>query len=393
MDQKLCWFYLASVSELGRKDVERLLERFKTSEGIWNAAWEDIGLVLEQDEKKIEAMKRRKQEEKLVTEYKQMTGKGIFFVTKEEEAYPKSLRDIYEAPYYLFYKGELPDCTKPSIAVIGARNCSFYGNEMAKYFARELAAAGVQIISGLAYGIDGYAHEGALSAKKKTFGVLGCGVDVCYPKENLELFLKMEKQGGILSEYPPGSMPLAYHFPMRNRIISGLADGILVIEARNRSGTLITVDRGLEQGKDIYAIPGKITDVLSAGCNHLIQKGAKLVMSPDDILEELSYRFECIQTFYAEEDGQMSLVKGGEGRKKKRSREEVDSHIRRIVGLLAPEERSVYEVLGMQPKHLETILHETLMAPQKAIRILLSLELKGVVTQTSKNYFVINLLG
>ena len=389
MDEKMCWFYLATTSELGRKDIERLLEKFETSEGIWKAKEEELMLIPDMTEKKVEALKRRREEEKICLEYEEMTKRGISFVTQKEEAYPNRLKDIYEAPYYLFYKGELPDSKKPSIAVIGARNCSFYGTEMARYFARELADAGVQIISGLAYGIDGHAHEGALSARKKTYGVLGSGADVCYPKENLELYLKMEKWGGILSEYPPKASPLAYHFPMRNRIISGLADGILVIEARKRSGTLITVDRGLEQGKDIYALPGKVTDTLSTGCNCLIQKGAKLVVSPDDILEDLAYRYESISALYSEEDGQMSLMRTEQKRRKK---EGVEETIKRISAMLAPEERTVYQVLGMQPKHLETILHETSFTPQMVIKILLSLEIKGVVTQTSKNYFVINVI-
>lgn len=158
---------------------------------------------------------------------------------------------------------------------------------MAKEFGTVLARAGVQVISGMARGIDGIGQRSALCAGGYSLGVLGCGVDICYPQENRELYEQLLVKGGLCSEYPPGIEPRAALFPPRNRIISGLCDGVLVIEAKERSGTLITVDMALEQGREVYAVPGRATDALSAGCNRLIRQGAQLVMNPEELLEEL----------------------------------------------------------------------------------------------------------
>ena len=211
----------------------------------------------------------------------------IRYISRESEAWPDRLLPYERMPRGLYVIGSLPDPEKKSVAIVGARACSAYGRAEARRFARELAEAGVQIISGMACGIDGCAHEGALEAGGRTFAVLGSGVDVCYPRENIRIYEKLAAEGGLLSEYMPGTQPLPYHFPIRNRIISGLADLVLVVEARLRSGSLITADYALEQGKSIWAIPGKNADPLSQGCNRLIAQGAGLAMSPDDILEEL----------------------------------------------------------------------------------------------------------
>ncbi|MDE6881924.1 MAG: DNA-processing protein DprA [Lachnospiraceae bacterium] len=223
----------------------------------------------------------------IAEEYEKMLSRGISFVTFEEAAYPRKLSKIQDAPYALYYAGRLPDEEGRSIAVIGARNCTEYGKCMAKEFGTVLARAGVQVISGMARGIDGIGQRSALCAGGYSLGVLGCGVDICYPQENRELYEQLLVKGGLCSEYPPGIEPRAALFPPRNRIISGLCDGVLVIEAKERSGTLITVDMALEQGREVYAVPGRATDALSAGCNRLIRQGAQLVMNPEELLEEL----------------------------------------------------------------------------------------------------------
>ncbi len=207
-------------------------------------------------------------------------------VRKADANYPQALSHIRNAPRVLYVRGELPDGNRPSIAIIGARRCSSYGREMAEWFAEELAQAGVQIISGMAAGIDGIAQRAALK-RGRSFGVLGCGTDICYPEENRDLYRELTAGGGILSEYPAGTPPISSHFPRRNRIISGLADAVLVIEAKERSGTMITVDFALEQGRDVFALPGRLTDALSGGCNSLIAQGAGIVRRPEDILEAL----------------------------------------------------------------------------------------------------------
>ncbi len=225
-------------------------------------------------------------------EYEHLTRRGIHLVAQGEAAYPKRLAAIPDQPCVLYYAGALPPEEKQAVALIGARDCSEYGRYMAGQFGAALARAGVQVISGMARGIDSIGQERALKEGGYSMGVLGCGVDVCYPRENRALYEALLADGGVCSEYPPGVGPRALLFPPRNRIISGLADAVLVIEAREKSGTLITVDMALEQGREVYALPGRATDPLSSGCNRLIRQGAGLVSTPGELLEELFCRGE-----------------------------------------------------------------------------------------------------
>ena len=200
--------------------------------------------------------------------------------------YPERLKELPFMPKVLYYRGELPD-DGPAAAIVGARRCTPYGRHQAAYFAQVLAANGVRIISGMALGIDEAAQRAALEAGGLSFAVLGSGADICYPPSNRDLYDKLLKQGGILSEFEPGEKPLPWHFPVRNRVISGLSDVVIVIEARPDSGSLITADLALEQGRSVYALPGRVTDAYSEGCNALIAQGASAALSPQMILDEL----------------------------------------------------------------------------------------------------------
>lgn len=205
-----------------------------------------------------------------------------------DDRYPEKLRRIYAPPQKLYIIGNDKILNKKGIAIIGCRKPSKYGIEMAYKFAYGLSKRGINVISGLARGIDSYSHLGAVHAKGKTIGVLGSGLNNIYPSENKKLCLEIIKNGGaIITEYEPKEKPLAMNFPARNRIISGLSEGILVIEAKQKSGTLITVDHGLDQGKDIFVIPGNITSENSYGTNELIKQGAKLVTNIEEIIEEI----------------------------------------------------------------------------------------------------------
>ena len=219
--------------------------------------------------------------------YGRMRERGIFLVTENEPQFPERLSRIPDKPYVLYCAGKLPKEGKKAVALIGARDCTSYGRYMAEQFGAAFARAGVQVISGMARGIDGVGQSAALQEGGYSLGVLGCGVDFCYPRENRELYERLIGDGGVCSEYPPGTEPRALLFPPRNRIISGFCDAVLVVEARERSGTLITVDMALEQGRDVYALPGRATDPLSGGCNRLIRQGAGLVSSPEELLREL----------------------------------------------------------------------------------------------------------
>lgn len=211
----------------------------------------------------------------------------ISLLPQTSSLYPPCLREIHDAPPLLFYRGD-PEClAAPVVALIGSRACSAYGRQVSCALAGELAAMGVTVISGLAYGIDGAAHRGALAAGGKTAGVLGCGIDIIYPKKHGPLYEAIGGQGLLLSEYPPGTAPDSFRFPARNRIISGLAAAVVVVEATLQSGSLITARLALDQGREVFAVPGRIDSVKSAGTHRLIQQGAYLVHSVQDIIEEL----------------------------------------------------------------------------------------------------------
>ncbi|MDF2542278.1 MAG: hypothetical protein K0S47_1996 [Herbinix sp.] len=353
-------YWLATLKNIGPRKIEHLLNIFPSSEAIFYAPKEELMNKTNLNEQDIEIIITSKEKEKITEKYAKLLDNGIYFVSKEDSRYPEKLKQIYSAPFALFVKGKLPDVNRKSLAVVGARDCSGYGQEMAKYISGELAKERIAIISGLARGIDAYAHDGALKANGLTYGILGCGIDICYPKENAFLYRKIQEQGGILSEYEPGIMPLAHQFPMRNRIISGLSDGILVIEAKERSGSFITVDMGLEQGKDIYALPGRVTDRLSEGCNNLIKMGAKLITSPKDILEELL------------PDHSPTLTDG-----KKNN------------NLLETNGKIVYACLSLVPKHIEELAQETKLPMIELMEQLILLELGGYAHQSMKNYYQI----
>ena len=203
-------------------------------------------------------------------------------------AYPSRLLPYGQMPKALFLIGEFPDPSKKTAAIVGARSCSAYGKAEARRFSACLASSGVQVISGMASGSDAWAQRGALDIHGRTFSVLGCGVNVCYPRENYSLYREIaEGRGGLISEFTPDALPLSWHFPIRNRIISALADIVLVVEARLKSGSLITADYALDQGKTVYAVPGRNDDPLSQGCNRLIAQGAGIATSPEILLEEL----------------------------------------------------------------------------------------------------------
>ena len=230
---------------------------------------------------------------------------------------------------------------------------------MARQFSEVLAAEGVQIISGMARGIDGISQKSALAAGGKTFAILGCGVDVCYPSEHRRIYNEIQEQGGVISEQTLGSQPLAQFFPARNRLISGLADVVLVIEAKERSGSLITADMALEQGKDVFALPGPVNSQLSKGCHELIRQGAGILLSPEDLLNEMGILY------------------------KNKNRNFEENKI-----LLETDENMVYSCLDFEPKNLGQISMITNLTIPVLLNVLFDLELKGYIQEVSKNYYV-----
>ena len=224
----------------------------------------------------------------LTEELKKMKTEGIRYLPEEDPDFPDRLLRIPDPPFGIFVRGKLPDPGEKAAAIIGARNCSGYGRESAFFFGRELALSGVNVISGMALGIDGYAGRGALEKEGRSYAVLGGGVDLCYPSSNVDLYRGLVSSGGIISERPPGYHARPADFPLRNRIISGLSDVVIVIQATEHSGSLITVDHAIAQGKDIFALPGRIDDPLSYSCNALIRSGALILTCTEDVLQALS---------------------------------------------------------------------------------------------------------
>lgn len=283
-----CW--LDRIPLIGTVTIKKLLAECESPENIYRLSGEAIAGLMER--KILTAAQAQSlhdwqtlPEHNPSALYDAMKRRGIRCVLFSQDGYPDRLREIIDPPSQLYVKGSLPGSGQPTVGIVGARLCSDYGRYTARRFGAALAQAGIQIISGMALGIDGISHKAALDAGGRTFAVLGCGVDICYPEENRGIYDRLNGASGILSEYPPGTAPHAGLFPQRNRIISGLSDLLLVVEARKKSGTLITVDQALEQGKEVYAVPGRVTDALSCGCNHLIRQGAGVAVSPEDLIE------------------------------------------------------------------------------------------------------------
>ncbi len=318
--------------------------------------------VLQENSASIPDLPEKLREAGRYLEY--LSRRGIRFLIPEDSDWPRRFSALSDPPQWLFVRGMLPPEDMPTAAVIGCRNASIYGLRMAEYIAGELARNGVGIVSGMAAGIDCSAQMAAVTAGGFTFGVLGSGVNLCYPAENYELFsdLSEGRYGGILSEYLPDSEPLKWHFPERNRLIAALGDHLVVIESRGpKSGSQITVNCALDQGKTIFAVPGRITDPLSRGCNDLIRDGAAILTSPRDILDHIG--LQSCGCLPGEAHGQEDL---------------------------SPEEQLILSMLTEKPCLPDAILRKTGLSAGKIMSILLNLELRGLILQTSPNYYALS---
>ena len=287
---------------------------------------------------------------------------GISLITLEDETYPDRLRCIATPPYALFFLGDIEILNTQTIGIVGARCCSEYGKSCAFNLARELSSGKNTVVSGMARGIDSYAHIGCIEGGGKTAAVLGCGVDIVYPKTNRSLYERIKKDGLIVSEFPPGSPPLPVNFPIRNRIVSGLSDKIVVVEAKRKSGSLITADFALEQGKDVYVIPGRICDPLSEGCNRLISQGA-------DILTDIA---EFANENEVEKPAKKSV----------QPKTEMDEH-----------EKTIYNLIDIQPVELERILMSSPLSSADSIAALISLLNNGYIKEIFKNCYIKNTMN
>lgn len=285
LEDKRYWIWLSLIKNLGSKRKQKLLELYNTPDKIFKLKKEEFlsiqGIGENLANNIIDSTIRKNIEKHILY----MKKNNIDIISINDKEYPQILKKIYDPPISLYIKGNKNILNNNSIAIVGCREASDYGKKTAKYFAYNLANQNINIISGLAKGIDSYAHIGVLTASGKTVAVVGNGLDTVYPTENKYLLDKiLEKGGAVISEYPLGTKAEKMNFPARNRIISGMSKGVIVIEAREKSGTLITVDFALEQGRDVYVVPGNINSINSVGTNELIKQGAKMVTTYKEIL-------------------------------------------------------------------------------------------------------------
>jgi DNA processing protein len=364
------------VPGLGNKSILRLLEVFGSAEKVLAARLEDLCQTGLSRDKPLHALAAKQFVRDPEKEWDYLRNRNFRLICIGDDDYPANLVEIPDPPTVLFASGSLLPRDLVSIAIVGSRYASPAGILFAERLSSDLALCGVTVVSGLALGIDSAAHRGALKARGRTLAVLGCGLDVNYPSINADLSREIARTGALLTEFLPGAPPLSGNFPSRNRIISGLSLGVVVVEAAERSGSLITARFALEQGREVFAVPGTAQSTRSKGAHRLIKQGAKLVENAEDIFDEIRPHIRPAQS------GQSSVVfsppfsKGGQGGFEKPA---------------GPEETILLRILDKTPKHIDEIAQETNIPIQRAAALLLELELKGLVSQLPGKYFIAEL--
>lgn len=354
---------LNMVYELGSTRLGSLLTAFEKPEKIFDAPLERLETVASIGAgiaAKIRAVRR----ETIVDEIIRASTQGLSIITLFDDAYPQNLRMIPGAPLVLYVKGALLEKDARSIAIVGSRRASFYGLTQAETFAKELAHEEFTIVSGMARGIDTHAHKGALSVGGRTIAIMGSGLNNIYPPENKELVEEIARNGAVISEFPLDMLPLPQNFPRRNRIISGMSLGTLVVEAARNSGALITADFALEQGRDVFALPGKVDALNSSGTNALIQDGAKIVLGTEDIVAEYAQQdsVEIKQCF--EEELHISCADAG------------------------VEQTDMYGLLSKDPVTFDELVERSGLSISEISRLIIELQLKGLVSQLPGAQFI-----
>jgi len=368
-DQYLGWLALALTPGLGARMAGKLLVEFGSPDAIFSASLTALeGQRL--PAAVAQAIHLRQPLSDAAKELAQVQAAGCRLLTWDEPEYPRRLREIYDPPTLLYVRGNVELLGRHLISIVGARRPTPYGNQMAERLARDLAARGIVITSGLARGIDSSAHRGALSATAgATIGVLGCGIDVVYPKENKKIFAEVEERGAIITEFPTGTFPAPQNFPIRNRIIAGMALGVVVVEGAQYSGSLITARLAMEFGREVFGVPGNATQPSSFGPNQLIKQGAKLVTGWEDVVEELPtpVRAELLPVEAASTEERAALVEEN----------------------LAPGERPLYELLSLdESRHVDDLVELSGLTSSEVLAALFDLELKGVVRQLPGKQFL-----
>ncbi|MEK7841133.1 MAG: DNA-processing protein DprA [Deltaproteobacteria bacterium] len=363
------WLGLGQVKGVGNVTYKTLIDEFHDPETVFEAPLKRLEEIPGIGRKTAANIKSFKEWDWVEKEIGLIEKQDVVFLTLRHSDFPKALLSIPDPPPYLYVKGTICKKDENAIAVVGTRVPTQYGISAAEGISRELAGSGITIVSGMARGIDAAAHRGALAANGRTIAVLGSGIDVIYPSDNKKLYEQIISSGAVVSEFPIGTAPLAENFPQRNRIISGLVKGVLVVEASEKSGSLITAGLALDYGRDVFALPGNITSFKSKGANKLIKQGAKLVEDARDILEELSISGTGV---------------AGVGLKPVPT---VPDLLRKIQAGLSSEEEKIINLLD-EPSFIDTIIQRTGLPAQKISALLLDMELKGLVQQQAGKQFI-----
>ncbi|HSB52155.1 MAG TPA: DNA-processing protein DprA [Dissulfurispiraceae bacterium] len=362
------WVALTTLNDIGPVTAKRLLAAFGSPRRIFEASPAELTAVetiKASRAKNIADFSAWRDVDRTMEDIRRS---GAAVLTYTSEGYPASLRQIEDAPLLLYMRGTVEEHDRYAIAIVGSRAMTDYGQIMAERLARDLASRGITVVSGMARGIDTAAHRGALRAGGRSIAVLGSGVDTPYPPENKRLYEQLSGSGCVISEFPPGTPPFKENFPKRNRLISGLSLGVVVVEAAADSGSLITARCALDQGKEVFAVPGNVTSPWSEGTNPLLKNGAKLVQGVDDILEEIA---PLVKAYLRSSSGT-----SGQGASDPLDKLEISE-----------EEKAICGILGAEPKHVDAIAREAQMAPSRLLPLLLSLEIRGVVRQIEGKRF------
>lgn len=361
MDEYLHWIALKNVKGIGEVLYKRLLSHFSSPKEVFEAGPKEFLQIEGISPDTVKLIKSFDDWESVEKELQKIKKLNLRLMVMSDPAYPDNLKNIYNPPPYFYMIGNIVEQDHRSIGIVGSRLSDTYGKKVTEQIAGELAVNGYTVVSGFARGIDTIAHKACLKAGGRTIAVLGSGIDVVYPSENATLYKEIESNGAVISEFAIGTGPVAVNFPRRNRIISGLSVGVLVVQAAQKSGSLITAEFALEQNREVFAIPGNIGSNLSRGTNRLIKKGAKLVNTVDDILEE---------------------IEGITGvRKELPRRNEVD------IESLENSEKIIYKVLKEGQHHVDQIIKNTGLDSSRVLTDLLNLEIKGIVSQLPGKYF------
>jgi len=359
-DQALAWLGLSSIPGVGRITFRKLASRFGSPGRVLAASCDELHAVSGLPDKVIRELVSSSWRAFAEQECDKADKAGIRIVTFDDPAYPDRLRSIPDPPLYLYVNGSLAPEDGSAVAIVGTRKPTHYGKTVTNKIASGLASSGFTVVSGLARGIDTEAHKGALAVHGRTIAVLGCGIDVAYPPENRELMDEIVRQGAVMTENPFGTMPEPGYFPGRNRIISGLAQGTVIVEAAADSGSLITARYALEQGRRLFAVPGYVGSPVSKGTNSLIRQGAMLVESAEDVLQDL----------------------GASGKLSRQSTET------RPLPPLSRDEEAVFHCITLEPKHIDHIMNECGAAAGTLSGVLITLELKGLAKQLPGKFFI-----